>query len=257
MTTEMTSPTHPKVSFVRAKSEKPKSMVFALDGLPKSGKTEFSLSMPKPLCIHNFNVGLKGVIEKHLDKGEEIYTFDYEVPLTSKLPGSPTNLQEAGLKVWMEFAENFLASLTCMKSVVVDLSSEAWEVVRLARLGRFDKVMPIQYGNVNVEFRQLTQKALRSGVNVGFLHKVKPEYNGDQKTGNFERSGFGDIGYDVEATLLSSRDATKRGVDQFGITIAECRANSAANGQVFRGLEATFSTIASTIFPATTKEDWE
>jgi|SRR5882762_4683738 len=248
----------PTVEFVKAESEVPKSLVYCLDGQSKTGKTEFILSMPGPLCIHNLNFGLKGVIDKHLAKGKEIYTFDYEVPLTNKTVGTGvTDLCGAATKVWDAFTKQFLASLTCMRSVAIDLSTEAWELIRVARLGKLDKVMAIQYGAVNVEFRQLIQRALRSGVNVGFVHKLKPEYANDKKTGEFERAGFGDIGFDVEATLRTSRDASKKGIEQFSLEIEECRNNFRANGTTLIGEDVNFSKVASIIFPGTKEEDWK
>lgn len=244
------------VQFVKAEVSDKHSLVCSIDGPSKTGKTEFALSMPGPICIHDFNCGTKGVIEKWINEGKEIYKFDYEVPLTGRPGTGVSDLPGAATKVWTTFVEQFLASLTIMRSVVVDLSSEAWELVRLARFGKLDKVVAVNYGAVNVEFRQLTQKALRSGCNVGFLHKLRPKYVNNSPTSEMERAGFGDIGYDVEATLVTARDSQKKGVDQFAITIDECRNNMNANGLAFVGKDATFAKVASAIFPNTKEEDW-
>lgn len=250
-------PPQTKIEFVKATIGDKKSLVCSVDGPSKSGKTEFALSMPGPLCIHDFNCGTRGVIEPWILKGKEIYKFEYEVPLTGKLPGATiVDLPGAAQKVWTTFVEQFLASLSIMRSVVIDLGSEAWELIRLARLGKLDKILAVNYGAVNIEFRQLTQKALRSGVNVAFLHKVRPKYVNDKPTAEMERAGFGDIGYDVEATLTTVRDSQKKGVDQFSIAIDECRNNLMANGLVFTGSDMTFAKVASAIFPTTKEEDW-
>jgi len=248
----------PEVQFVRAEIQKKTGLVYCLDGLPKTGKTRFALTMPGPIVIHDFNAGLDGVIDPFIEAGKEIYPFTYEIPLSRDLSKDfATNLMESSKKSWETFAENFLASLKHGNSIVIDLGSEAWELVRLARFGKLDKVMAIQYGAVNVEFRQLTQRALRSGKNVAFLHKLKPEYKNDQKTGELERQGFGDIGFDVEATLRSGRDPKIKTVDQFSVTIEENRKNFKANGLALTGEKATFQNIAMAIYPDSKVEDWQ
>lgn len=240
----------PKVEFTRAKIEPVRNVVMSVDGLPKSGKTEFMLSMPAPLCIHNLNFGLKGVIDKHILAEKEIYVFDYDMPYSNRLPGAPSNsmLDLAG-KVWDKFARQFMESLSCMRSVGVDMGTEAWDLIRLARLGKLTQVMPVQYTSVNAEFRQLIQESLRSTANVAYLHKLKAVYKDDKKTGEYERAGFNDIGFDVEAVIRTSRDYSKKGMDQFSGTLEECRANFGASGTVFTGGNFTFNSVEKTIYP--------
>lgn len=227
------------------------------DGLPKTGKTRFICTLPAPLVIHNFNFGLKGVIDPFIAEGKEIYQEDYEIQL-SKLPGAAfTELGDAAKRAWDRFARSFTESLRQMRSVAVDMGGEAWDVLRLARLGKLTQVLPVQYTAVNAEFRQLIQEAVRSKANVVFLHKLKPEYKNDVKTNNFERAGFGDIGFDMELVLRTSRDYSKTGVDQFSAKIEECRANFNASGKEFRGGDVTFANIAVAVYPGTKVEDWQ
>lgn len=243
----------PKVEFKRAVIEEKKNLVMSCDGLPKTGKTEFMLSMPAPLCIHNFNFGLKGVIDKHVSAGKEIYVFDYHLALSRAV----VDVAAIAPKTWDAFVRQFLESLKEMRSVGVDMGGEAWDLVRMARLGKLTQVLPVQYVNVNAEFRQLIQEAIRSGTNVVFLHKLKPEYKDDKKTNNLERAGFGDIGFDMEAVLRTSRDYSKKGVDQFSATLEECRARFEASGKVFTGAEVNFANVATTIYPNSKIEDWQ
>jgi len=246
-----------KVEYKKATSEPPQRLVMSIDGMPKSGKTEFALSLPGPLVVHDFNFGLEGVVEKHLPH-KEIFQFKYAVPITARLPGSTnSSLVEPASRVWEEFVTNFRASLQDMRSVVVDTGSEIWELLRLARLGKLTQVPPMKYGEVNAEFRQLTQLALNQNhANVIYIHKVKPVYKNEQKTEETERAGFGDIEYDVQTVLRTNRDYSKSGADQFSLKIEECRANILATGKEFRAGDMAFSKVAHEIYPTISEDFW-
>lgn len=247
----------PEIKYVRAIVEPPKRIVMCVDSLPKQGKSHFCLTAPGPIAVHNLDLGLEGVLEEFSDK--EIYRFDYQMPLSAMLPGSEFSaMSDAGQKVWREFVLNFRDSLSKMRTVVVDTATEAWALVRLARLGKLTSVLPVQYTAVNAEFRQLTQLALSQNTcNVIFTHKVKDQYVDEKKTGLFERSGFGEIEYDVQTILKAERDYTKSGIDQFAISIGDCRANIKATGTRFSGSSCTFSKVATAIYPSTKESDWE
>ncbi|CAN5950562.1 unnamed protein product [Sphagnum jensenii] len=246
-----------EIVYTRASVETPKRMVITLDGLAKEGKSHFAMTAPAPIAVHNLDLGLEGVLEGFTDK--EIYEFLYRIPLSASLPGSEfTAMADAAQKVWREFALNFRDSLSKMRTVVVDTASESWALLRLARLGKLTSVLPVQYTAVNAEFRQLSQLALSQNTcNVIYTHKVKDQYKDDKKTGLFERSGFGEIEYDVQTVLKTQRDYKKVGVEQFSIEIADCRANLAASGKRFVGDDCTFSKIATAIYPNTKEEDWK
>lgn len=254
-----TKPAPRKVEFVKATSEPSRRMIVSLDGLAKEGRTRFCCTAPGPISIHSFDNGYVGVVEDFADK-KDIYTFDYAVPLSARLPGSGlTALVDPSVKVWTEFVEDFRAALESMRTVVVDHGGAAWELCRLARLGKLTQVLPVQYTAVNAEFRQLIQLAISAPTkpNVIFIHRLKAEYKDDKKTGNFERSGFGDIGYDVETVLRTSRDYSKTGPEQFSLVIEECRARFAASGTKFVGEDINFAKVAQAIYPSTTEEDWK
>jgi hypothetical protein len=246
------------VEYKRVVSEPARRLVLTIDGPPKEGKTEFTLTAPEPITIHNLDLGLEGVVEKFAAT-KEIYAFDYQIPMSAMLPGSEfSGMSDAAQKVWKEYVRNFRDSLSKMRTIVVDTGTEAWQLVRLARLGKLTSIMPVQYTAVNAEFRQLTQLALsQNSCNVIFTHKVKDVYKDDKKTGEIERAGFGEIEYDVQAVLKASRDYAKTGVDQFSIQIATCRANLGASGRRFTGTDCTFTNVATAIYPSTDEKYWK
>lgn len=245
------------VVYTRAKADPPTRLVLSVDGFGKEGKTNFALTAPAPIAVHNLDLGMEGVVEKFIDK--EIYPFDYDVPLSAMLPGSEfASLSDAAQKVWREFVTNFRDNLSKMRTVVVDTGTEAWSLVRLARLGKLTQVLPVQYTAVNSEFRQLTQLALsQQRCNVIFTHKVKDVFKDDKKTGAVERAGFTELEYDVQTVIKATRDYAKPGVEQFQLEIAACRANLEATGSRFIGNDCTFAKVATKIYPGTTEEFWQ
>jgi len=245
------------VEYKRATTDPPTRLVISVDSLPKEGKTNFALTAPGPIAIHDLDLGMEGVIEKFADK--EIYPFRYDVPLSAMLPGSEfASMADASQKVWREFVFQFRDSLSKMRTVVIDTGTEAWSLIRLARLGKLTQVLPVQYTAVNAEFRQLTQLALsQQKCNVIFTHKVKDVFKDDKKTGEYERAGFTEIEYDVQTVLKATRDYAKQGVAQFQLEIAACRANLGASGRRFNGDDCTFQKVATAIYPTTTEEYWK
>ena len=237
----------------------PKGILLSVDGHPKSGKTEFGLSMPGDLFVLNLNWGLAGVIEKHVKTGKRIYVADIQIPFSKDLPGGGfTVLSSAAADQWRKAILTLQEAIkeADVKSIFIDMGTELWDLLRIARLGKLAQVLPVQYAAVNAEFRQLLQLLLTCKKNVVLSHKVKPEYVNDQKTNRFERAGFGDIGFDVQAELRADRDLKADGNDQFTLTFGDCRANKDLKGQTLRGTDCNFLTVVSLIYPDTTEKDW-
>lgn len=253
-------PAAKKVEFVKAVASTPSRLILSIDGPPKSGKTEFALTAPGPIAIHNFDNGLEGVVEKFLDK-KDIYDFKYQIPISARLPGSGfAAIADPATKVWEEFVTNYRACLDNpdIRTIILDTGSEMWNLCRLARLGKLTQVLPIQYTAVNAEFRQLTQLAMaNTRANVIYIHRVKPVYKNEQKTEETERSGFGEIEYDVQTVLRTNRDFSKQGPEQFSITIEECRANINSSGKEFRAGDSSFNKVATAIYPSAHEGFWD
>jgi AAA domain len=241
------------------KDTKPKGVLISIEGQQKCGKTEFGLSMPGDLYVLNLNHGLVGVYEKHVEAGKTLYVQDIMIPYTEKLPGEAfTLLAGAAAEQWKRAILSLREAVKdpSISSIFIDTGSELWDLLRIARLGKLTQVMPIQYAAVNAEFRQLLQVLLTCGKNVVLSHKVKPEYVNDVKTNRFERSGFGDIGFDVQIELVAEKDTKKDGVDQFSISVVNCRPNKDLTGTVLRGADCNFSTLVRLAYPKLVEKDW-
>lgn len=241
------------------KSTAPKGILMSIEGQQKCGKTNFGLTMPGDLFILNLNWGLVGVYEKYVEAGKNIYVQDIQIPFTKDLPGTPfTILATAAADKWRTAILSLMEAIKdpTIKSIFVDTGSELWDLLRIARLGKLTQIMPIQYASVNAEFRQLLQILLTCGKNVVLSHKVKPEYVNDQKTNRFERAGFGDIGFDVQVELRAERDLKKDGVNQFTLTVMDCRANKDLKEQTLTGDDCNFLKVVSLVYPKVPEKDW-
>jgi hypothetical protein len=241
------------------KDTKPKGILMSVEGLQKCGKTELGLTMPGNLFILNLNWGLVGVYEKHIEAGKQIYVQDIQIPYSKDLPGAPfTILATAAAEAWRKAILSLLDAIKepSISSIFIDTGSELWDLLRVARLGKLNQVLPIQYSSVNAEFRQLLQILLTCKKNVLLAHKVKPEYVNDQKTNRFERAGFSDISFDVQVELRADRDMKKEGLDQFSLTVVDCRANKDLKDTVLVGKDCNFLKVVSLMYPKTVEGDW-
>lgn len=234
-------------------------MIISVAGQEKQGKTRFGLTAPGPIALFNLDIGLEGVIDQFVDK-KEIQVADFNYRDATK----PSEWEE----MWERMKKAYYTALSSprIRSLVVDTASELWELVRLARFGKLDRVQPYHYGPVNAEFRDLIRKSYDSNKNVILLHKMKREYIDDKATGNYERSGFGDTPYLVQANLLTWRitgmdrlTGGKRedGYTGFGITVVDCRQQAELAATELLEPMNSFPFFASQVYPDTEISEWE
>jgi hypothetical protein len=92
--------------------------------------------------------------------------------------------------------------------------------------------MPYQYGPVNDEYRNLVREAYKYDKNLILLHKMRPVYINDKRTGKYERSGFSDTGFLVQVNAeIQYEDG------EFFLTIVDCRHDPSLNGEVLAEAE--------------------
>jgi len=208
----------------------PDRMTITISGRQKQGKTNFLLTAPPGIAHFNLDVGLEGVIEKFC-RIKEIYTNDYQYRTET---GAST--AAIALPVWEKFRHDYLYFLGQkeIKTIGLDTESEAFDLIRFARLGTLalPKDAGYKYGPVNAEFRELLRLAFMSDKNLVLIKKMRDEYVKDVKTGNDEPAGFKDTAYLVQINLLAWRD----GMDgPFHLTVLDCRQNPAVAGLDLEG----------------------
>ena len=234
----------------------PHRLIMRVGGLDKSGKTHFGLTAPSPISVINADRGLEGVVEKFAGQKEIHVTPNFR-----DMPSETEKEQEARWKALYDCYWSALEDKT-MRSIIFDTDTEAWEIARLAGLGRLEKVPPLKYTQLNRMFREMIDAAFTHDKNVILICKYKKQYidRGDDKmgawNGQYEPAGFADLPYIVQANLRTRIETTGTGALP-SVEIVNCRQNMGMMGEVFEGEMATFSFIASMIVEGTSPEDWE
>ena len=237
-----------------------KRLIMSIEGKEKSGKTTLALTAPGPIALFNMDIGLEGVIEKFVEEKDIIVAeFDYR---------DATSANE-WVEMWERMKKMFDLALKnkSVRSIVFDTATEMWELCRLARFAKLTQVQPYHYGPVNAEFRDLIRKVYKTNKNLILVHKLKAEYLNDKRTGEMERSGFGDTGYltqvnvrcwrRLEVGKAVSLNPDGAGEEGFGLTVLECRPNAAVAQMELETPLSTFPFLATQIYPDTEEEYWE
>lgn len=205
----------------KPESQIPRRIIAAISGQQKNGKTDFALSAPEPIFVHNFDDGLEGVVETLVKAGKEIYFKRYRMP-NSKM--DEKQKQAAAEVLFDEYQRMWRDSVARGKgTIIVDTHSEEWEVRRLAAFGKLTQVMPVHYAEVNGAFRTDVREAYDSGMNVLLLQKMKKAYVGNNWNGLWEPAGYSDLPFLVQANLECFRDPAD---GLFKVLIKDCRQNA-------------------------------
>ena len=220
----------------------PDRKTIVIAGREKQGKTNFALTAPDPIAHFNLDVGLEGVIEK-FRKDKVIYTHDY--PYRTEMGASTMAIAQP---IWEKFKADYKFFLNSkeIRTIVWDTESEAFDLLRYARLGTLalPRDVSYKYGPVNAEFREMIRTAFASDKNLIIIKKMKDEYIKDVRTGGDEPAGFKDMSYLVQVNLIDYRD----GLDgPFHIQVENCRQNPDVAGMDLEGDECNFDYLNAII----------
>ena len=232
--------------FIRADRPLYRRLVLAIDGLEKQGKTHFALTAPPPIYMLSFDAGSEGVVQKFQHQ-KAIHEAEYKVPRPKKGMTESQVIEQMD-RVWEQFIEDYETALTEAATVVVDTASEMWELLRLARLGKLLQVKPHHYTQCNQEYRDMIRLAIDGTANLILLHKMKAEWlesNGKaNKTGRYERLGFGETGFLAQMNAHSWRDLD----GAFHLTLKDSRHNPDLAGADLSGPMLNFDTLLDLVF---------
>ncbi len=192
-------------------SKSNRRMIVSLYGREGTGKSSFGFSAPGPILYFNFDTGDEGVIEKFSDT--EMYRVRYRAKAFSTMDDYKI--------LWSQFKQDFINALKSgAKTLVVDTATEAWELNRLARLGKLAQVLPVKYTEVNREHTDLLVESFESDKNVVLIHKAAPVYINDKRTKDYEMKGFKETPFIVKINLeMYKQDG------EYYMRVMKCREN--------------------------------
>ena len=229
--------------------ETPKRVIASVGGREKTGKTHFGCTGPEPIIFFNIDIGTEGVIGKFQEgfdgqAAKQVFVYDVRFPRGS------TNTSDYSPQ-WLALKSTLPSALSLPPgTVVIDTASEAHELSRLAAFGKLTQVMPHNYGPVNAEWRELIRLAYDSQMNTILIHKMRPKYVNDVRTKEYEIKGFGETGYLVQASLITSReDSPDGGLPKYSVFLEDCRQNPKINGTILRDPMVTLDFLLSIIHP--------
>jgi hypothetical protein len=252
-------------------ADPPRHLIAAIDGLPREGRTHFSLTAPYPLAYMQMDPGGDDVLPKFLPGGpfhrskSKLFHSAYYVDVRPGL--SPLEVSKIANDIWLRSAQDFEAALKTMRTLVVDTASEWFTCLKLARFGKLTQVMPEDYGPVYAEFRRLIRKAYNYECNVLLLHKLKDEYTRDEKTtdgsgnsrrkpgkktGNLVRDGWNGLKYEVQIEARCFKDEDR----EFCLEVVNCRQRPELDGEVLPQEMCNFQQLAMQVYPGTKESDW-
>jgi len=228
----------------------PRRLVAHICGKEGTGKTHCALTAPDPVVYYNVDIGTEGVVEK-FQQGTATVS-GVPVPRkqvlvhTVRVPKS-NDMQQAYVDLWEDFKGKWEAAYGLGRgTVVLDTATEAWELARLARLGKLTQVMPHNYVEVNKEWREMLRLAYDSSMNTVLINKLKPVWVNNQRTDRYEAAGFSDTGYTVQITMEMVRQDTEAG-PQFSAFVTKCRQRPELMGRHLVGPNCSFEFLLNQI----------
>jgi len=253
--------------------------ILNIEGLEKGGKTRLALTAPKPIAY--FRIGDRKIdfllaelgIKRGIDLLEGVY--HYRPPIAVSADGNDNLVNviaEQARPIWKKFANDFVLTLKDPKirTIIVDNASTMYELRRLAKFGRLDQVPPILYQQVNNEMSwYMTVGRDCPGKNFIYIHRLKDKWVNvpnpknpkgpkiGERTGELERSGWKDAGYEVDASIRVDKTLVVENgkkVAKFTATITDSGLKGV--GETVEDDDITFANVCAIIFD-TRPRDWE
>jgi len=261
-----------KAGFTPAQTKVRRRLIVSIEGDEKTGKNNFAFTAPDPIAVFSFDDGLEGVIEKFANgtavvggvaiPNKTILVKDVRVAPTLTGGSKSVNVSIADPAfdykgTWETFVRDYHTLLAAkVRTIIWDTGTEVYELLRLFRFGKLSEVPANMWGPVKAEYRQLIRDAYDSHTNLIILHRMKPVYLNDKRTGAMEISGFSDVGYAVQVNLKTFREDSAEGSD-FSVKVLSCRQNGQLNGVLYEGMMCTFPWLAVDVLEDSDLSEWE
>ncbi len=248
--------------------------MLGIEGLPDTGKTEFSFTAPPGIGVLAVDRGYEHLLTKPeppQGRQENISLCVFPVPQPGQDPGKSEG--STYKTIWDEFYLMYRQSISnpAFRTVVVDGDSDTWELQQLAAFGKITQIPPIQRTDVNAARRVMIARGFDSGKNIIFTYRLKPEYETvikvnsqgqpsevGERTGEYRRAGFSDQDYLVQVQIRTLYDETRKDPhpNKFGLRILKCKPNRELVGQELWGRDCCFKGLVEAIYPEADMEEW-
>lgn len=226
----------------------------------KCGKTHWAASAKGPVCFFNLDQGDEGVVDKLASLGKDIVIKTIKFP-KPKMGEKAEERVKRYEPIYDDFRDSWYKACESklFNTVVTDTHSHVNELLRLARFGKLEQVVPEAYGPVNAEFEELSNYPKQfPGLNAIYIHKLGKKYvkaPGQKRgewDGTYERKGYSGMNYVAQVNLEHYR--TEGG--GFGIRIVNNRFQSSLDGMELEDEMCTFQFLMTQLFPDTVEEEW-
>lgn len=257
-------------------------LMIGCDGLPDTGKTEFSLSAPGPGLFLALDRGIDPCLDN--PKPPAARNLDNFGVKVIKIALATQVTKEQYVENWKAFYGEYLAAIENpdARTIVIDGDSDNYELQKLAEFGRLEQIPPIMHTRLYAARRAMYSRAYDSGKIIIATYRLKEEYEDvvdekgkpviessgktkQRKTGEFVRQGFPDQNYLFNIQLRHMyRPARvqvigKKEVDvpaEFGFRITKCKSDMTKVGLEIWGERANFRGLVEEVYPNVNPAEW-
>lgn len=194
-------------------------MIISVEAMEGCGKTAFGIGAArtgKPVYLQRFDRASEGTLKLAQKEGLDVRVKDYDFDLV-KDEAEPGRIKSVAEEIFQEYQNDYRQIVADGGIVVPDTFTEVWELARLAEFGKTTQIQPHMYPRLNAKFRHMLNVVVMSSCSAVFIHKLKDVWENKEtanglkssKTGEVERSGFGDIGYAAHVMVRLYRQGMK------------------------------------------------
>ena len=224
---------------------KRRRVVASIEGKEGTGKTFLACTADGPIIYFDIDIGTEGVVEQFQD-GSNGITPRRILRKRIRIPkGESKDTYES---LWNEVWQMAETAYKLKRGAVIwDTGSELYELCRLARYGKLAQVPPHYYQLANNDWRDFARLAYDSDMSTILIHKVKPVWVNNNRTNEYEPSGFSETPYMVQVRLSTFRNQTDDGA-VFGFKILKCRPKDSLVGETVAGPMSSFPFLLNLIY---------